>query len=392
MLLAFATALGGCPIYSTPRGDNTLCDSSGGNCTECPPGTTPYNGECTPWDCNSSSDCPNGYSCTGYTCTPEETDASACNCGPGFICKLAGGKTECVVGGDAASDSSTLDASTDGAVADVTSRPDAADAARATDGSSDASAPDAGTTADAAPSGDAGTSTDAGTADVAPPPPPIASCNADSDCTAGDHCIDGACTPESALCSDGTQCVVAGSACVDGLCEPHCGQSGPGGLSVPCPAGYQCDFVRGVCNENPSPCTGSGTSSCLGGSTCVEGHCVAPCGSDDGASCPAGQLCIHGGCLPDQAATFSCKNDGNAGSLATTCDGTDICLHHDCYVACDPDAGAAACADPTAACIEVTVTAGTYLVCAAPSTMGSECDLAVGNACASGVCVNGFCK
>ena len=219
-------------------------------------------------------------------------------------------------------------------------------------------------------------------------PPPLVSCNADGDCAGpASRCIDGACTPEGSLCSDGTQCVVAGSACVDGLCEPHCSASSP------CAAGYQCDFLRGVCNENPSPCSGSGASSCLGGSTCVEGHCVAPCSTGDGAAaCPGGQLCVHGGCIPDQAATFACKNDGNAGSLATTCSGTDICLHHDCYVACDPDAGAGACADPAESCIEVTVTAGTYLVSAAPATMGSECDVAAGNACASGVCVDGFCK
>jgi hypothetical protein len=381
MLLAFAGVLGGCPIYSTPRTDNTVCDSSG-QCNECPSGTTPYNGECVPWGCNSSNDCPSGYSCVGYTCTPEGTDAQACDCAPGFICKLSGGQIECVSGIDAGvPDSAAIDAA---AVDAAPPRSDAAADARVVD-ASDASTPDTGTTGDAGTTADTGTSTEAGTPDAAPPPV-VGSCNADSDCSSGDRCIDGACGPQSSLCSDGTQCVVAGSACVDGFCEPHCS------VSSPCAAGYQCDFVRGVCNENPSPCSGSGTSTCLGGSTCVEGHCVAPCATGDGASCPAGQLCVNGGCIPDQGATFACKNDGNAGSLATTCDGTDICLHHDCYVACDPDAGAAACADPSEACTEVTVTAGTYLVCAAPSTMGSQCDLAVGNACTTGVCIDGFCK
>jgi hypothetical protein len=308
-------------------------------------------------------------------------DAQACDCKPGYVCKLSGGVTSCVPGGgavDAGTDvTATADASPDAFIGDAaTGRTDASGEAGRTTDAAEASAPETGTVAEAGPP-------DAAEASA----PPAPSCNADGDCVTGSRCIDGACTPEGSLCSDGTQCVVAGSACVDGICEPHCSATSP------CAAGYQCDFVRGVCNENPSPCSGSGTSSCLGGSTCVEGHCVAPCATGDGAvACPGGQLCIHGGCVPDQAATFTCKNDGNAGSLATTCDGTDICLHHDCYVACDPDAGAAACADPAEACIEVTVTAGTYLVCAAPTTMGSDCDLAVGKACASGVCVDGFCQ
>src|SRR6202022_3236107 len=58
--------------------------------------------------------------------------------------------------------------------------------------------------------------------------------------------IDGRCTALSALCSDGTQCVVPGFACVDGTCEPRCDASSP------CPTGYQCDLTRGVCNVDLS--------------------------------------------------------------------------------------------------------------------------------------------
>jgi hypothetical protein len=120
---------------------------------------------------------------------------------------------------------------------------------------------------------------------------------------------------------------------------------------------------------------------------------VAPCAPDAGASaCPTGQLCINGGCIPDQAARFACRNDGQLGQLATSCSPADICLHHDCYAACDPDAGAAACSDPATLCKQVTVTAGTYLVCAASSSLGSDCDPSVGKSCASGVCIDGTCK
>jgi hypothetical protein len=123
----------------------------------------------------------------------------------------------------------------------------------------------------------------------------------------------------------------------------------------------------------------------------VEGRCVAPCSSgDSGSSCPAGQLCVNGGCIPDEAAKFACKNDGQSGVLANQCSDTEICLHHDCYAACEPDGGG--CADPTAVCTEVTVTAGTYAVCTTSSNLGSDCDPAIGKACVSGVCIDGYCK
>jgi hypothetical protein len=199
--------------------------------------------------------------------------------------------------------------------------------------------------------------------------------------------VNGQCTPPSGLCSDTTQCIAAGEACVDGICEPHCS------ASAPCPSGYGCDFTRGVCNVNPSPCTGTGKSSCQGGSTCVEGRCVAPCATGDGqAPCPSGQLCVNGGCIPNEAAQFVCKNDGQSGQLATTCSATEICLHHDCYAACDPEAGASACSDPSSACKLVTVTEGTYVVCATASNLGSDCDPAVGKYCSSGVCIDGYCR
>jgi hypothetical protein len=208
-------------------------------------------------------------------------------------------------------------------------------------------------------------------------------CNANGDCSVGAYCVDGQCLPQSQLCSDGSQCAVAGESCVDGFCVPTCS------TSAPCPTGFQCNVTLGVCSVNPSPCTGGSTSSCLGGTVCVETHCVPPCSSaEGGAACPSGQVCVNGGCLPDQKATFTCRNDGSSGQLANTCDPSSVCLHHDCYTACDGDGGGC----PASQCKQVTVHAGTYAVCGTATTLGSECDLATGSACSSGTCVDGYCK
>ncbi len=211
-------------------------------------------------------------------------------------------------------------------------------------------------------------------------------CNADTDCGGqGAKCVDGICTSQVGLCSDATQCRASGSSCVDGLCEATCSST------VPCPAGYGCDFTHGVCNLNPGPCAGSGASTCQGGATCTDGHCVPPCDSSDdaGPSCAKGQVCVNGGCIPDQAAVFACDNDGDQGQLANTCPAAFICLHHDCYASCVMDGG-----DPcgsNSACTDVTTETGTYAVCAAAGTLGSECDAAQGKYCTTGLCINGSC-
>ncbi len=292
---------------------------------------------------------------------PAPSDCSVTGCPDGYVCKLANGVAQCVSlgnpGGDAGTDSaSPTEASTGDA------------------GSGDTSTGDSASTADASDGAVFGTS-----------------CNADGDCTSsGARCVDGRCAAQVNLCSDGTQCNVSGSACVDGLCEARCS------ATQPCPSGYGCDFTRGVCNLNPGPCSGSGASSCQGGATCVEGHCVPPCstGGEGGASCAAGQVCVNGGCIPDQAATFTCANDGDQGQLANSCADGFTCLHHDCYPTCSLDGGAAWQRDSisTLACTNVSIETGTYAVCAASGTLGSDCDPAQGKACATGVCINGSCQ
>jgi hypothetical protein len=332
-----AALLGGCPIYPDQGRTYTVC------------------GECC-----TSADCGPGASCTpDGECVADAVDASTggpCGtCPSGTVCTLSGGALQCLAPGRSAEDAGVepVDATTPIVVFD---------------GGVIAPTQDATSTPESGPTGQL--------------------CNADSQCaaTSGGKCIDGLCTAQSKLCSDGTQCLVAGESCVDGVCLPPCGASAP-----PCPAGYACDFNRGVCAVNPSAC--AATSECQGGAVCVETRCVAPCGSAEaGSQCAAGQVCVNGGCIPDQQARFACQYDGNVGALASACDPGSICLHGDCYPACDADGGG--CADPGLACKSVTIPKGTFSACATASNLGSECNPAVGDYCdtPSQLCIDGYCR
>jgi hypothetical protein len=339
LLLGGGAVLAGCPIYPD-HSSYSVCDNT----------------------CCSDSECGTGYRCSPNGCVPDpyyspsSYDASAygqCGyCPSGTVCTLSGGVLQCLPPG---TPSGTVDAglSVDGA------GPTPVDSGTVTDAAADA---------------------DGGTGSL---------CNLDIQCPApGSKCIDGICTPQNHLCSDGTQCLVAGESCVDGVCLPTCGGSAP-----PCPAGYGCDFNRGVCSINPNACMTA--KDCQGGAVCVEARCVAPCGSPDaGPRCSVGQVCINGGCIPDQQARFECQNDGNAGALANTCATNSICLHGDCYVGCATDGGTCGAGE---SCKSVTISKGTsqgtYQVCAAPDSLGSDCSAATGDLCSTPqLCIDGFCK
>ncbi len=380
-VLGVAAALTGCPIYSN-QSDYRVC--TGGGCYDCPDPS--YSSMCVPWACASDADCGGGYSCSAsgeclLTQSGQDSsvpdDCSLNGCPSGQICRLAGGAAACVslvgTGEDA------------GAFDDATSSADAADASATGDAAASTDSPAQEASSDSATPGDALASFEADTdANGLPEASASIACNANGDCSVGAWCIDGLCILVGQLCSDGSQCAVSGESCVDGICVPQCS------ASTPCPTGYACDFGLGVCNVNPDPCTGTGTSSCQGGAVCVESHCVPPCtGAEGGAACPSGQACVNGGCIPDQKALFSCRNDGASGQLANTCDPSSTCVHHDCYTTCDGDGGGCAASQ----CKQVTVRAGTYAVCGTATTLGSDCDLAAGAACPSpGTCVDGYCR
>jgi hypothetical protein len=394
-VLGTLAILAGCPIYpsNSDGGSFQVCDSDA--CFDCPDPS--YSDACVYWSCNTSQDCPYGYSCGdvatagggGLAClaaTAEDASlGGGCGsgCPNGYICAIANGGTSCIPIGvlpiDDAGVVTNLDASivsSDGSTTVWEDAPFDATSATSWDGG-DASVADGALSGDGALLlSDGATAIEAGALG--------ALCNADTQCStagAGAKCVDGLCTPQSQLCSDGTQCLAPGEVCVDGICLPVCSASSA------CAAGYACDFILGVCSGNPDPCTSS--ASCSGGAVCVEGHCAAPCAApDSNVECAYGQVCVNGGCIPDQEAQFTCSIDGATCTLSGG--GTGVCVHGDCYIAC-PDGGGCSGAAPV--CKSVPDNRGSYEVCGTASDLGDECNAAVGAYCTGGaLCVDGYCK
>ncbi len=416
-ILGAIAVLAGCPIYSDSS-NYRVCTSTA--CYDCPDPT--LSNACIEWQCGTSADCGAGYVCNGNACAPETaaaTDAASASpepcrtpmqcpigsvcgqdetchggdcaywgCPPGFGCfRGAYGEASCI------EDVDTIDA-TGGSSSSDASVEAARDAATTATGDGAAEASwDASSNAltDAPPAVSAEASLDAADAawvDAAgdaqgPLAAALTPCNFDGQCGGGgSRCVNGNCTPQSGLCSDGTQCS-AGESCVDGECTPHCS------AALPCAIGFECDLNRGVCSLNSTVC--ASTADCLGGTVCVQAHCVAPCSSPDaGAICPATEVCANGGCIPNQAASFACTNDGYTGPVANSCELGAICLHDDCYVECSLDGGVCTAGQ---VCKEVTTLQGTFAVCGPPSELGSECDSAAGLYCPPGeLCIDGYCK
>lgn len=210
-------------------------------------------------------------------------------------------------------------------------------------------------------------------------------CTSDAACSslgAGAKCLNGTCVAPADQCSDATQCN-NGEQCVQGVCTPTCSAS-----SNNCPVGYTCDVSKGVCTGNSNPCTDS--SMCGGGTVCVEQHCVNPCGA--GNTCAAGLVCVDGGCIPDQKPQFVCATEGKQDACASG----SLCLHHNCYIACDASADAGTqckAADKFNVCKQVNTGSGTYDVCGSTSNLGNDCDPTIGKNCAGGlICIDGFCR
>jgi len=333
--IAAATLLCGCPVYSDD-GNSRVCTTEG--CFDCP--DQRYSGACGPTHCATAADCSTGYTCgrgnvcvlagsrdagaSGSACTTPAECPSGWTCGwdyachPGdcsgevgcpsrYQCTVSGGHARCSsgIGGDSDSGSRETGAIEAGAPTEAAAGFDAS--------------PIDATPPDAQPSvgqpNDAGVDTgadsmvqanDAGLpgtgADAVSTAPTGAPCNADSQCAgAGARCIEGQCTAADHLCTEAIQCPAGSPVCVGGRCASRCTASDP------CPTGFACDFTLGTCSVNPSACTCD--SQCLGGTKCVESHCVAPCASDDAeTACPSGQVCINSGCIPHERVLPSCMN------------------------------------------------------------------------------------
>jgi len=330
--LVAAALSSGCPVYSD-EGNSRVCTSDG--CFDCPYPT--YSAGCSRMHCVASADCPEGAVCGGEhmcvlggpaggssiggSCTMPSDCPSGSTCGndrtchlgdcsgsvgclSGYQCSVSNGRAQCssAIGSDSGAgsrESGAVGAGVDGSPPEGGA---AFDASSVDSASSDAQSSQA-QPPDAQPSNvqatDAGLP-DAGV-DAMSASPTGSPCNADWQCAGvGAKCVEGQCTAADHLCTDAIQCPAASPLCVQGRCTPRCS------ASAPCPTGFACDFTSGACSVNPSACTCD--AQCLGGTTCVESHCVAPCASGDAdVACPSGQVCINSGCLPHERTLPSCK-------------------------------------------------------------------------------------
>lgn len=343
-LVLTGIVVAGCPIYPDERGER-VC--RGGTCYSCSSGR---DDDCVSWYCRAAGDCPSDYLCDvnhrcvalggGSTPTPGTTPTCArpsdCtsdqNCGADNLCHSGDCATSGCPGGFICKLAS--------------GKPVCVPSTTGTDGGQ----------------------------------PP---CQTDAECaqtTAGSKCLSGTCAAPSEQCSDATQCK-GSSLCVQGACIPACS------ASAPCPNGFSCDLAKGVCTGNPTPCATS--EQCGGGLTCIEQHCVDTCGP--GGTCSGDLVCVGGGCVPDERPRFSCTTEGEKAE----CQAGSVCLRHNCYIACEADAGAEACktTDRFDQCKPVSAGAKTVHVCGSSTNLGDECDVAAGRSCASPlVCIDGFCR
>ena len=160
-------------------------------------------------------------------------------------------------------------------------------------------------------------------------------CMADADCAgiSPDHrCMDGACrapalsvedmsmdvsdgdAADVGPCIDDSQCA-AGENCVDGACiGPMTCTS-----NADCPIDTEC--IDGVCDGSGFACLGCGP-----GTVCIDGQCLAVCASD--AECAAGEVCIAGDCVtgcpaPGATCDMACvdltRNVEHCGGCNTAC-------------------------------------------------------------------------
>jgi hypothetical protein len=367
-----SVALAGCPIYDDSGGDFRVCD--GQTCYDCP--SNYYSSACAPWGCYDDYDCPGSYACNqngacvgsgggtlpdgGPLCLKPSDCAAGQTCGADNQCHTS---TDCAQVGCPVNFACKLDETT-GDVSCVPFPNGAPDG-----GLPDSSGPDTGPP-------------DAG--------PGFTGCQQDVECAdagAGARCLDGTCVAAADLCFDGTQCP-AGDQCVQGACTPTCDGSHA------CQEGYTCDLAKGICQPGATGCE-NGVSPCASGKVCAQNACVDACDDVDGSfTCPSGYACIQGGCVIDQKPTFTCVTEG----VKDACAQGSICLHHSCYIGCDPDAGTdgGSCqnADQFNVCKGVSTGGSTYDVCGSSANLGTECNPTSGQNCSTpgDVCIDGFCR
>jgi hypothetical protein len=104
-----------------------------------------------------------------------------------------------------------------------------------------------------------------------------------------------------------------------------------------------------------------------------------------------GDVWDENGCIPNQAATFTCNVDGQQDA----CKMGSICLHHDCWISCDPTVANPCVNAILNTCKPVVDQGKTYNVCGTSQNLGNQCGAGSANnqSCSGGqVCIDGFCK
>jgi hypothetical protein len=254
-------------------------------------------------------------------------------------------------------------------------------------------------------------------------------------CATAGGCVDNTCC--ATACDGGCHvCARLLGATADGVCTLAAkGFSGAPGCGA-----YVCDGVQAEC---PSLCSGSDSSLCASGLTCVEGQCTGFLGN--GVACIANSQCLSTNCVDGFCCDSSCEGPcaacnlkgsegkctlvaagenprhlcGGEGACAATCDGAGSCLfpslgtHCDVCKACN---GGGRCSElppsgdddlcPTISCSARSSECRHYQdlttqrctspgVCALPNDP-DRCthftDADDGTPCSEGVCASGACS
>jgi hypothetical protein len=362
-----ATLLAGCPIYDE-NGDHGGC--IGPSCG--PP--NPPSGCSGPTDCGVNETCGDDNQCHTGDCT-------IWGCSTGFECVLNEDMTaSCAPEGSGTGGTGGTGGSGGGDVVWCGNPDDCA--------VGDTCAPD-GTCRSGRCDQDAGGSPlgciygfaciDDGSSVACRPENPAA-CGQDLDCSGvgADYlCVSGICTAPEDQCFDQTQCAT-GNKCVNGKCTAACA------ADPDCPGIYTCSPTHNICTIPAVACVI--TNDCGGPATvCVDGACVP---RSDGPTCPSGTVWVENGCIPNQSANFVCGVDGQQ----DICASGSICLHHSCYISCEPPNEMACAGLPSFnQCKPVTTISGPHQVCGSDDNLGDQCNPTL-HCAQGGVCIDGYCK
>jgi hypothetical protein len=198
-------------------------------------------------------------------------------------------------------------------------------------------------------------------------------CNDEKECTTGDTCQAGACTPAASDCT----CNVTGDCPAVNQCQ----------MAVVCNSSHKCEYVL---KTDGTPCDDG--DACTTGETCTDGVCGTPTST---VTCTALDQCHGvGACDP---ATGKCTNpikaDGTSCNDQVTCTTGDACQAgvcvfavNDCTCVDDGD-----CPAPTPCLEQGTCSPTTHKCSYSAKSDGTPCD--DGNACTSGEsCQGGMCE